>query len=745
MSAGRIDFDGINATLLARSREFLSDLFPAGRVSGHEFKVGNIRGEPGESLSINLNTGIGMDFSAGEPYGDLIAVYAAHHGIGMGEAAKRLSNGAGEAYRAPPAPRQQAPVAPPVRPPTNDQPSCRHVKHGEPSAVYPYRDTHGLLFVVARYDSPQGKEVIPWTWDGEQWRAKGYPKPRPLYGLEHLQAMPQAGVIVVEGEKCVDHMRRMGIQRIAVSACGGVAGIKHADWSALKGRDVLLFPDHDDPGRLAMATAAQELVRVGAGRIRVIDHAADELPDGWDIADTDWTARQLNDWAATRIKDIVAPVASPATPTPAAQRGKPRTQPDGNPPGGVLIENPLPPVPAATSDQSSVFVAWESLGLSAPSSGVPYPNVDNAICILAGHPHTAGKIWYDEFHDRIFQTLFQDQAREWVDSDDIRIMQWIQRVMRMPKMAKHTIQDAVTNVARLRIRNEPREWMESLTWDGTIRLPHAMADAFGAAQNEYTAAVGRCWFVAMAARIFSPGCKVDTMPVFEGVQGARKSSALAIIGGKWFAEMHEDITTKDFKQNLPGKMLIEISELHAFRKAEINRIKGIISCATDRYRASYGRRAEDHPRRGVWSGTTNRDDWVEDDTGARRFWPIACGEVNLGFLKDQRDQLFAEAVHRYRQNEPWWDVDEALAAKEQDARRNDDPWTEIVLNWCRTRPSVKVTEVLGMALNLSAYQQGKGEEMRIGSILRLAKWKKKQAWEVDRPVKIWVNPTQFEF
>jgi predicted P-loop ATPase len=166
------------------------------------------------------------------------------------------------------------------------------------------------------------------------------------------------------------------------------------------------------------------------------------------------------------------------------------------------------------------------------------------------------------------------------------------------------------------------------------------------------------------------------MPILEGSQGTGKSSALRVLGGEWFAECHESITTKDFYQVLKGAWLVEISEMHSFDRSEVERIKGIISCAVDRYRAPYGRNAEDHPRQSVFAGTTNRDDWQRDDTGARRFWAVRCGAIDTAWLAVHRDQLFAEAVARFRAGESWWSVPSAEAAAEADERRPRDTWED---------------------------------------------------------------------
>lgn len=598
----------------------------------------------------------------------------------------------------------------------------RHKTYGEPTSIYSYTKTH----VICRYSHEGKKQILPWSLIDGRWQSKSADKPRPLYNVQALT--DGAKVVVVEGEKCVDHLKKLGISRVPICWPGGAQAVKHADWSALHGRDVLLFPDHDQPGHDCMLWLAGELLKHG-GQVSVVRHTADDLPEGWDVADTTWNKAQLNEWITGRIQQVTEAPAPVPRETPSAQRGKPRSKRDGAPPNGKDVID---------GDTGSVFVSWERLGLELTSSGAPHPHLANIQKILSGHPALAGRIWYDEFHERVFQTLFQEEPGEWQDSHDIRLTVWIQNSLRLSKIGHQNVRLAVDDYARLNVRNEVREWMQGLQWDRHERLTTVMAKGFGAEQNEYTAAVGRCWFVSMAARTFDPGCKVDTMPVFEGKQGARKSSTLAIIGGKWFGEMHEDITSKDFLQNLRGKLLIEISELHAFRRSDVNKIKGIISCPIDRYRESYGRRASDHPRRGVWAGTTNHTAWNEDDTGARRFWPIRCGTIDHGYLKTYRNQLFAEAVMRFRAGEAWWDMNDEIARKEQDMRRERDVWMTPIMQFCQGKPEVTVGEIMYAVLEIPLKDRTKSDQVRIASILSVAGWERKQAWRDGQNVKVWV-------
>jgi putative DNA primase/helicase len=222
----------------------------------------------------------------------------------------------------------------------------------------------------------------------------------------------------------------------------------------------------------------------------------------------------------------------------------------------------------------------------------------------------------------------------------------------------------------------------------------------------------------MVARAMHPGCKVDTLPVFEGDQGAGKSSGLRILGGKLFTECHEQITSKDFYSVLSGRWLVEISEMHSFNKAEVERIKGIISNQTDRYRLPYDRHASDHPRQCVFAGTTNRDDWHSDETGGRRFWPVACGTVNQVWLRENREQLFAEAFVRYQRGESWWDVPSDQQREKIEDRRQEDAWTAPIARFLENRSTVSLSDVLRDGIQKPIEHHTPNDTRRVAKILR---------------------------
>ncbi len=379
-------------------------------------------------------------------------------------------------------------------------------------------------------------------------------------------------------------------------------------------------------------------------------------------------------------------------------------------------------------------------GLAQNGKGAPLSTHANVGLVIDHMPQMLRGAHYDEFLDK---TLVD--GREWRDDDDTGLCMWIQERIGLSGITPGMVHSVVSYRLHQTPRHCVREYLDGLVWDGVERIAHAFEDGWGAVSSDtqpsdYLRAVSANFFIGLVARVQRPGCQLDTMPVFEGDQGAKKSSALRVLGGAWYMAASESVNSKDFQQTLRGSWLAEIPELDSFSRSDRDRVKSIISIPTDKYRPSYGRHAREFPRQCVFAGSTNKDDWGNDDTGLRRFWPVYCGDIDLALIASTRDQWFAEAVHLFRGGASWWETPRASTLAAQADRQHVDVWTNTVLDWCGFKDDVTSAEVLTGALKFRESDIGRVEQIRVGSILRLAGWKHKPVRRLGKLIKCWVAP-----
>ncbi len=350
-------------------------------------------------------------------------------------------------------------------------------------------------------------------------------------------------------------------------------------------------------------------------------------------------------------------------------------------------------------------------------------------------------IHYDEFLERI--RFVNSPVRDWRDDDDTRLTVHMQQAVGLINVSESVVASAVRHVARQRPRHCVRDYLRAERWDDTPRIAYAFEEHWGAEASpsqpsDYIRAISANFFIGLVARVMAPGCQLDHMVVFEGAQGIGKSRALRALGAPWYLLAAESVAHKDFFQALPGSWLVEIGELDSFGRAERERIKLAVSTPEDTYRSSYGRHAQRHPRQCVFAGTTNRDDWGNDDSGLRRFWPIHCGVIDTGAIAELRGQWFAEALTLYLAGARWWDTPGSTLDVQAD-RQSEDPWMVTVLEWLIGRPDATSSEILVGALKFREADIGRPEQNRIGNILRLAKWKRQSVRRGSNVVKAWVR------
>lgn len=322
---------------------------------------------------------------------------------------------------------------------------------------------------------------------------------------------------------------------------------------------------------------------------------------------------------------------------------------------------------------------WKT-DLEYTRSGKLLCNIANIILILENDPALAGHIVHDLFTgmDSAKDGLpWNKNANQWTDTDDANLRVWLEKHYDIT--GKEKIADALTAVLTRHSYHPIRDYLSGLTWDGVPRLDRIIIDYMGAEDSELNRAMSRKHFVAAVARVFNPGCKYDYCLIMSGAEGIGKSTLLRVMGGRWFNDSITTLEGKEGMEQLRRAWVVELGELSSIKRSDVEQVKAHLSKQVDIYRAAYARRVLEHPRQCVFCGTTNEALFLKGDTGNRRFWVIPV-VAELRKYKDwseairrDRDQLWAEAVHYYKQGEPLYLSEELEAqAKQRQQDFNDD-------------------------------------------------------------------------
>lgn len=352
-----------------------------------------------------------------------------------------------------------------------------------------------------------------------------------------------------------------------------------------------------------------------------------------------------------------------------------------------LTRSQMEDVGALFDDESSeepIDTEWMA-ELQVSDSGAVKPTFVNAVIILTHDPKIRDMAHFNELSGR---TEHGRTGREWSNGDSLVVRDYIGRKYVVDFPAQK-IEDAIERRAMDLAFHPVREYLESLEWDGIPRVDSLFVDWCGAEDNEYIREAARCWVLAAVWRVYSPGYKFDHVPVLAAPQGKGKTSFIHIMARRrWYAEL-SCFDPKIAMEETQGAWLVELNEMGASNKSELEQQKAFISAQSTRVRMAYARRPSEFLRQFVLIGTTNETEYLKDHTGNRRWWPIDCGDMpfDLDGLEAIADQVWAEAVMRAHiiGEEPHMsDAAMEIAWRQQADKLESDDWTGVIAQWLDT-------------------------------------------------------------
>lgn len=373
-------------------------------------------------------------------------------------------------------------------------------------------------------------------------------------------------------------------------------------------------------------------------------------------------------------------------------------------------------------------------------------DIGNFRLMLTHHDELAGHIRYNDFSLNIevgeVPWRRDPTPRPIRDEDYTHVREWMQRHGLKP--TQQEARDALVLAAREHSYHPVRDYLGGLKWDGIDRISTWLPALLGTDASDYTKLIGPKVLIGAIARIYQPGCKLDTVLIIEGDQGLLKSTAIKALFGEEYTRDATDLFRQHNKMVLlmTGAWAIELAEFSAVLRADENTVKGLISTQKDTVVLPYARASTDHLRQNILIGTLNPDEsgYLKDRTGNRRYWPTFATKINLELIRQWRDQLWAEALVRYQAGEAWWLTadQEKIAEHARKTRNVIDPWAELLAD--KLAGQMIVDPMYAMEkLGIQNEKRTKETRDRVCQCLKAVGFKNESKWDaaLGRSVRAW--------
>lgn len=374
--------------------------------------------------------------------------------------------------------------------------------------------------------------------------------------------------------------------------------------------------------------------------------------------------------------------------------------------------------------------------LTLSDKGTPKPTLGNLELFLRHLPAFRGRLFWNEMSAEVEL----DGGRV----EDVEISQMRVTLERTEGVAFPTEAafQAVALVAREQSYHPIRDYLAGLRWDGEVRIPRVVPEILHAEHVPLHEAYVRKFLIGAVARALHPGCKLDTVLIFSGPQGAGKSTFFRILAGDWFSDTEMDLGSKDAYLVLGASWIYEWGELATLHKSSQERAKAFLSASEDTFRQPYAHTVSRRARTSVIVGTTNEDAFLRDASGSRRFWVMAVPpDIDTDRLKEWRDQLWAEAKVLFEQGDPWWldQAEDRERAERAGAFGVEDPWTETIAEYAQGRDGFTAAQVLDK-LGVEQARQTTKELMRVAEVLKKIGFEKRREMIRGERVVRWYRP-----
>lgn len=360
-------------------------------------------------------------------------------------------------------------------------------------------------------------------------------------------------------------------------------------------------------------------------------------------------------------------------------------------------------------------------------------------------------IRFDQFRDEImFAPAGSGCWQAFTDPDYARL-----RITMEKRGFKAVGRELIRDVVLLAADEQPFDsavtWLNGLEWDGVPRIESFYHTHFGTADTAYTRAVSMYMWTALAGRVLEPGVKADMVPILVGPQGCGKSSGVEALSPDpaFFTEISFAEKDDDLARKMRGRLVAEIGELRGLNTKELESIKAFVTRTHENWIPKYREFATQFPRRLVFVGTTNEDEFLADKTGNRRWLPVEVSKVGVKAIKNDLLLLWAEARETFKRlgGIQFHDA-ERLGAGVHEQYTIKDAWLETVEKWLdtpdlitevvpRTCEFLRASDVLRDAIGLDPRNIGKREEMRISNVLQNCGYKRETRRVEGKLMKVW--------